>query len=207
MFVPNECHHYFFFRHQNTPGPIDFIVTLFNVKKDIFDEKKYKHAMIALHGASITEKSQIVQVLSSGYVNFIKVYDIMNGFIFVSEFDENKNHICHMSQSHFPTAESLENFFHDLGVLFVSCLSIGAVWTESMLTHYSRPVKKLLADYHANHPPPAPFIWLNLYFEKIRSEIFSMDNLLHMFVTPEGQGVWPLHGLHIGKYLIVWWEG
>ena len=59
-----------------------------------------------------------------------------------------------------------------------------------MQTPYNKPVKKLLAEYLANRPPPAAFIWLNLYLEKIRSKIISMDNLLHKFVTPEGQDVY-----------------
>ena len=142
--------------------------------------------MIAVHGPSITEKSQLVQLLSYGYVNFIQDYDIMNGFIFASEFDENKNLLCHMSLAHSPTVEPLENFFHNLGFLFITCLSIGAIQTEPMQTPYNKPVKKLLAKYLAYRPPPAPFTWLNLYLEKIRSKIFSMDNLLNKFVTPEG---------------------
>lgn len=111
----------------------------------------------------------------------------MNGFIFASEFDENeKNLICHMSLTHTPTVEPLENFFHNLGVLF-SCSSKGVVETESMQTPYNKSVKKLLAEYLAYHPTPAPFTWLNLCLEKIRSKMFSMDNLLHKFVTPERQ--------------------
>jgi hypothetical protein len=39
---------------------------------------------------------------------------------------------------------------------------------------------------------------LNLYLEKIRSKIFSMDNLLHMFVNPEGQEG---YGLYVASIL------
>ena len=56
--------------------------------------------MIAVHGPSITEKSHLVQVLSSGYVNFIQVYDVFNGLIFASEFDENEeSYLSHESDS------------------------------------------------------------------------------------------------------------
>ena len=154
--------------------------------------------MIAVHGPSILETLHLVQLLSSGYVNFIQVYDVLNGFIFTSEFDKNMNLMCHMSQTHFPVVEPLETFFHNLGVLFVSCLSVGEVHPESMKSLYRRPVKGLFAEYLANRPPPAVITWLNLYLERIRSKIFSMDNLLHKFVTPEGQEG---YGLYIASIL------
>jgi hypothetical protein len=66
-------------------------------------------------------------------------------------------------------------------------MRVGEVQPESMQTPYSRPVRKLLAEYLVNRSPPAAFTWLNLYLEKIRSKIFFLDNLLHKFVTPEGQ--------------------
>jgi hypothetical protein len=100
------------------PVLMNFILNLFDLKEDEIDEKKYKHTMIAIHGPSITEKSQLVELLSSGYINFIQDYDIMNGFIFVSEFDENNNLICHMSQTLSPAVEPLEDFFHNLGIFF-----------------------------------------------------------------------------------------
>jgi len=113
--------------------------------------------MIAVHGPSIIDKSNLVQVLSSGYVNFLQVYDVLNGLIFASEFDENKNLICHMSLTHSPVVEPLDTFFHNLGVLFVSCSTNGAVQTESMKTPYNKPVKELLAEYLGCCPTPAPF--------------------------------------------------
>ena len=128
--------------------------------------------MIAVHGPSITEKSHLVQVLSSGCINFIQAYDVMNGFIFASEFDKNRNLICQTSSTHFPTEEPLEDSFHNLGVLFVSCSSIEEVQPESIKSPYSRPVKKLLAEYLANRPPPADLVEF----------IFGKDpvqNLLH----------------------------
>lgn len=51
---------------------------------------------------------------------------------------------------------------------------------------YHKPVKKLLAEYLRDRSPPTDFTWLNVYLEKIRSKIFSMDNLIHKFVNPEG---------------------
>ena len=47
-------------------------------------------------------------------------------------------------------------------------------------------LKKLFTEFLANRSTPAPFTWLNLYLEKIRSKIFSMDNVLQMI---EGRGV------------------
>ncbi len=169
------------------PVLLNFILDLFDLEKAEIDEKNYKHAMISVHGPSITEKSHLVQVLSSGYDNFLQAYDVTNGFIFASEFDKHKNLICHRSSTYFPTDETLDNFFHNLGVLFVSCASNEEVQSESMQTPYNKPVKKLLSEYLANRPTPVAFTWLNLYLEKIRSKIFSMDNLLHKFLTPEGQ--------------------
>jgi hypothetical protein len=118
--------------------------------------------MIAVHGPTITEKSHLVQMLSSGYVNFIQVYDVMNGFIFASEFDKNKNLI------------SQTRSIHNLGVLFVSCLSIGTIETESIETPYSRPVKKLLSEYLANRPPPRSLYLVEFIFGKDQ-----VQNLLH----------------------------
>ena len=65
-----------------------------------------------------TEKSHLVQVLSSGYVNFIQVYDAMHGFIFVSEFAENEIFACQMSKIHAPGVVILETFIHNLCILF-----------------------------------------------------------------------------------------
>jgi hypothetical protein len=67
-----------------------------------------------------------------------------------------------------------------------------------MQTPCSRPAKELFAEYLANLPLPTAFTWLNLYLEKIRSKIFSMDNLLHKFVTLEGQEG---YGLNIASIL------
>ena len=59
-------------------------------------------------------------------------------------------------------------------------------------------MKKLLAEYLANRPPPAAPTWLNLYLEKIRPKIFSTDNLFHKFGTLEGHDG---YGLYIASIL------
>jgi hypothetical protein len=41
-------------------------------------------------------------------------------------------------------------------------------------------LKNLFTEFLVNRSSPAPFTWLNLYLEKIRSKIFSMDNVLQM---------------------------
>ncbi len=53
------------------PVLVAFMVDLFDVEKEQIDELKYKHALIAVHGPCITDKSHLVQLLSSGYVNFV----------------------------------------------------------------------------------------------------------------------------------------
>ena len=66
---------------------LNFILDLFEFKKAEIDKKNYKHAMIAVHGPSIIDNLHLVQVLSSGYVNFLQVYDVLNGLTSSSEFD------------------------------------------------------------------------------------------------------------------------
>ncbi len=51
-------------------------------------DDKLKYAIFAFHGPKIADKTHFVNVLSAGYVNFIQVYDIMNGSIFGSEIDD-----------------------------------------------------------------------------------------------------------------------
>ena len=102
MFVPNECHHHFFPNIKIHLVLLNFIQELFDLEKAEIDEKKCKHTVIAVHGPSIAEKSHLFHVLSSGYVNFIQAYDVMNGFIFASEFDKNKDLICHVSPTDSP---------------------------------------------------------------------------------------------------------
>jgi hypothetical protein len=106
IFIPNIKIH---------PDLLDFISNLFGLEKDEIDRCKYNHVILAVHGPSITEKSHLVQVLSSGYVNFIQVYDIMHCSIFASEFDEFEMLVCHRSETHFPTVQTLETFLQNLG--------------------------------------------------------------------------------------------
>ena len=118
MFLPNECHHHFFPNIKIHPVQLNFILDLLDLEKAEIDEKNYKHAMISVHGPSITEKSHLVQVLSSGYINFIQVYDIMHFSIFASEFDKFKKLVCHRSETHYPTVQTLETFLHNLGFYY-----------------------------------------------------------------------------------------
>ena len=53
---------------------LKFILDLFDLKNAEIEEKKYKHAMIAVHHASITEKSQLVQLLSSGCMSTLSKF-------------------------------------------------------------------------------------------------------------------------------------
>jgi len=101
----------------------------------------------------------------------------MHGSIFASEFDKNKNLICHMRETHFCAVDSLGTVLHNLGVFFVSCLSIGVVQTVPMKSPYCIPAKKLLAEYLVNRSPPAPFTWLNLY---LGSKIIRDSNVYVM---------------------------
>ena len=54
----------FFPNIKKHPLLLNFIRDLFDLENDKIDEKKYKHAMIAVHGPSIIEKSHLVQLLS-----------------------------------------------------------------------------------------------------------------------------------------------
>ncbi len=74
MFVHHECHHHFYPKHQNLPGPVEFHFKPFDLEKAKIDEKNFKYAMIAVHGPSMIDTSNLLQVLSSGYANFLQVY-------------------------------------------------------------------------------------------------------------------------------------
>ena len=87
---------------------------------------------------------------------------------------------------------TLGTFLTNIWVLTVSCVNKETGTLTTM--PYFKLAKKLLAEYLMNHSPTTGFTWLNRYLEKIRSKIFSMENLICTFVTPEGH--WR-HGLHI----------
>ena len=159
-------------------------------------DDKLKHAIFAFHGPKIADKTNLINVLSSGYVNFIQVYDIMNGSVIGSESDDKAQCPCRHLETNFPAVGTLGTFLTNMWVLAVFCAKKQT--SISMTTPYFKPVKKLLAEYLLNHSPTNGFTWLNRYLEKIRSKIFSMDNLIHMFVTPEGH-VRP--GLYISPML------
>ena len=103
--------------------------------------------------------------------------DVMNGFIFASEFAENEILACQKRESNFPGVETLETFLENLCILVISCVVMGgASHPIPIQSLYSKPVKKLLAEYLANHPPPAALSWLNLYLGKGKDQV---QNLLH----------------------------
>ena len=74
----------------------------------------------------------------------------------------------------------------------------GASHPEPMQMLYRRPVREFFAEYLVNHSPPDAFSWVNLYLDKVRSKIFSMDNLLHKIVTQERQEG---YGIYIASIL------
>ena len=67
------------------PVLLEFISTLVNLQKYKDEQEKYHQAIFACHGPIFSEKIQLVQALSSGYVNFIQEYDIMDACLFSSE--------------------------------------------------------------------------------------------------------------------------
>ncbi len=104
--------------------------------------------------------------------------------------------MSHELHTYFPTEGTLGTFLTNVWMLAISC--VNKEDGPSLTTPYFKPVKKLLAEYLMNRSPTTGFTWLNGYLEKIRSKIFSMDNLIHTFVTPEGN---QRHGLYIGSML------
>jgi hypothetical protein len=84
----------------------------------------------------------------------------------------------------------------NVAVLAVSC--VNNEMRTPMTTLHFKPVKKLLAEHLMKQSPPTGFKWLNIYLEKIRFKVFSLDNLVPPFATPDGS--WR-HGLHIGSIL------
>ena len=187
VFVPNINVH---------PVLSNFISNLFGLKKKEIHDDKLKHALFAFHGPKIADKTHLINVQSSGYVNFIQVDDIMNGSISGSKFDDKGECICHHLETNFPAVGTLGTFLTNMWVLAVFCAN---KHTRTPITMpYFKPVKKLLAEYLLNRCPTNGFAWLNRYLEKIRSKIFSMDNLICTFFTPEGHS---RYGLHIGSML------
>ena len=178
------------------PVLFNFISNLFGLEKKDINEDNHKHAIFAFHGPKIADKTHLIYVLSSGYVNFIQDYEIMNGSIFGSKIDAKGECICHHLETNFPAVGTLGTFLTNMWVLEVFCANKQT--SISMKTPYFKPVKMLLAEYLLNCSPTNGFTWLNRYLEKIRSKIFSMDNLICTFVTPEGNS---RHGLYIGSML------
>ncbi len=86
------------------PVLLHFISQLFDIQKD---QTYYKHAIFAVHGPSILDKTHLVNLLSSGYLDFIQVYDVMHGSIFKSfvensVVDDSMDLICREADTSFP---------------------------------------------------------------------------------------------------------
>ena len=134
---------------------MNFISNLFGLKKKEMHDDKLKHAIFAFHGPKIADKTHLVNVLSSGYVNFIQVYDIMNGSVIGSESDDKGQCTCHHLETNFPAVGTLGTFLTNMWVLAVFCANKQT--SISMTTPYFKPVKKLLAEYLLNHSPTNGF--------------------------------------------------
>ena len=118
----------------------------------------------------------------------------MTGFIVASKFMDDSLPY-HQRMIDFPAYQPLTTFFLSICMLFTSCVVADeAIRPEPVDSIYRKPLKEPFSEFLVNRSTPAPFTWLNLYLEKIRSKIFSMDNLLQRF---EGHGV----GLHIDAIL------
>lgn len=83
---------FFFSRHQNSPSPIECHFVPFQFRKEDIDEQKYKHVILAFHFCKTTEKTHLIQLLSSECVNFIQVYNMLYGTIFGSAIFQ--HYIC-----------------------------------------------------------------------------------------------------------------
>lgn len=181
------------------PVLLNFISQLFGLQKDQTD---YKHAIFAVHGPSISDKTHLVNLLTTGYLDFIQVYDVMHGSIFKSDVDENMlddsmDLACQEADTSFLDDGSLRTFLHNICVL-IACTLQDRVVNKSMKSPYFKPVKKLLAEYLINRSSPENLNWLNVFLERIRSNIFSMDNLIVKIRDREGD---EMFGLDIGSML------
>ena len=190
VFVPNIGIH---------PVLLHFISQLFGLQKDQTD---YKHAIFAVHGPSILDETHLVNLLTAGYLDFIQIYDVMHGSIFKSDVDDSMvddsmDLACREADTSFPYDGSLRTFLHNICVL-IACTLQDRVVNKSMKSPYFKPVKKLLAEYLINRSSPETLNWLNVYLERIRSNIFSMDNLIVKIRDPDGKEVF---GLDIGSML------
>ncbi len=121
---------------------LSFILQLFGLQKDQAD---YKHAIFAVHGPSILDKTHLVNLLSAGYLDFIKVYDVKHCSIFKPDVDDRMDLSCQQAGASYPQQGSLGTFLHNICVL-VACNIQGRAVNKSMKSPYLKPVKKLLAD-------------------------------------------------------------
>jgi len=70
------------------PVILGFISNLYDMDIRGIQGDKLKHAIFAMHGPMIADMTHLVNLLSSGYVNFLQDYDVLNGSIFGSEIDD-----------------------------------------------------------------------------------------------------------------------
>ncbi len=143
MFVKHEHHCCFCSKHQYPLSSFEFHFELFNLDKKDIDEDNLKHVLFAFHGPKIADKTHLVSILSSGYVNFIQVYDVLNGSIFGSEIDNKRECTCHNVDKNFSVVGTLGTFLTNIWVLAVFC--VNKQTSTPMTTPYFKPVKKLLA--------------------------------------------------------------
>ncbi len=123
-------------------------------------DDELKHAIFAFHGPKIADKTNLVNVLLSGYVNVLQVYDIMNGSIFGSEIDDNGQCTCHNVGTNFPVVGTLGTFLTNIWVLAVPC--VNKQTSTPMTTPCFKPVTKILAENLMNYSPTTGFTRLNI---------------------------------------------
>ena len=107
---------------------LSFISQLFGLRKD---QAEYKHAIFAVNGPSILDKTHLVNLLSTGYLDFIQVYDVMHGSIFKSDVDNSMDLAYQEADTSFPDDGSLGTFLHNTCML-VACSIQGRVVNKSM---------------------------------------------------------------------------
>ena len=140
---------------------INIQLVLLNVISNLFDKKAMDednnmHVIFAFHGPKIADKTHLVNLLSSGYVNFIQVYDNMSCSIFRSEIDDKRQCNCLNVNTNFPAVGTLGTFLTNIWVLPVSC--VNKQTGTHMTTPYFKPMKKLPAEYLMNCSPTTAFI-------------------------------------------------
>jgi hypothetical protein len=126
-----------------------------------------------------SEKIHLVQTCSSGYVNLIQEYDIMDACLLSSEINSMN------LKTGFPGVDSFKAFLQSIGEAIVLLLNQGLA-KENFQPPYSQPVQKRFAQYLEIQPRQSNITWLHQHLVTIRSTLFSMDNLIPKFVMQYG---------------------